>query len=235
MSNSVLRFSCDAGLEGVFPPPVPALKKAPAFYKAIQTQSSNDPQSSTVKRCVPFLDALAAGVILPLWADVHVVASGGELSLKFPNSFPQAKSLEQHGYQQMPGHPLADQPYGKLFMKFINPWVIETEPGWSCLFTSPLNHFERRIKILDGVVDTDSYYNNINFPFLWTGGDGEYFIPRGTPLVQIIPFRREDVHLEIGVTDDTRRKNTTAKLGTVMRNGYRSMFWSQRKEGAAED
>ena len=50
--------------------------------------------------------------------------------------------------------------------KFINKWLIKTPPGYSCLFVKPLNHFETRFEIISGVVDTDTYINTINFPFL---------------------------------------------------------------------
>lgn len=232
-----IKFMHDSGLENVFPSPVPALKKAPDFYKAIKSQSTSHPASGTVKRCVPFLDALSAGFIIPLWADLHVVAANGSLSLSFPDGFPAQKTIASHNYVQLPDHPLANQPYGKDFLKFVNPWLIETEEGYSCLFTSPLNHLERRIKILDGVVDTDTYYNNVNFPFLWTGGDGEFFIPKGTPLVQVIPFKREEYSLQIETVDNNKRANAQAKLGTHLRHAYRSEFWSKRKdidEGADE-
>jgi hypothetical protein len=114
-------------------------------------------------------------------------------------------------------------------MKFINPWVVETAPGYSCLFTSPLNHLETRFKLLDGVVETDTYYNSVNFPFVWTGGDGDFFIPKGTPLVQVIPYRRETFSLEVGVTDADRRTNIKARLGTHMKDSYRKEFWSKAK------
>jgi hypothetical protein len=188
-----------------------------------------------VKRCVPFLDALSAGFIIPLWADLYVVASEGQLNLSFPHNLPMQKSIHAHGYPQMPDHPKADAPYGREFLKFVNPWVIETDPGYSCLFTAPLNHLEGRFKVLDGVVDTDTYYNNVNFPFMWTGGDGEFFIPKGTPLMQVIPFRREAFSLSIGVTDDARRGTTAGVLGTHMKNAYRQEFWSRRKEQPSEE
>lgn len=232
---TTIRFTHNAGLEGVFPPPVPALKKAPDFYKAIKSQSSNHPASGTVKRCVPFLDALSEGFIIPLWADLHVVAANSTLKLSFPDNLPMQKSIESHGYIQMPDHPRAEAPYGKDFLKFVNPWVIETDPGYSCLFTAPLNHLEGRFKVLDGVVDTDTYYNNVNFPFMWTGGEGEFFIPRGTPLMQVIPFKREEFTLQVGVTDEAKRMTTTGKLGTYLRNAYRTEFWSRRKEQPEEE
>lgn len=233
---SGIRFMCEEGLLGVLPEPIQAIKKAPHYYRSIKPQTDVSPSSGTVKRCVPFLDALSAGYIIPLWCDVFVSAHNGEMKVEFPNSLPMAKSLETHGYQQAPGHPLSETPYGKTFMKFINPWVVETDPGYSCLFTSPLNHMETRLKILDGVVDTDTYYNNINFPFLWTGGDGDFVIDKGTPLVQVIPFKREEFSLSVSAVDAAKRGKVQATIGTHLKNGYRKNYWSGRsQDGGGEE
>lgn len=229
-----ITFSCDENMQGVIPEPKAALKFAPAYFKGIKPQSDNNPKNGTVKRCVPFLDALSQGFIIPLWADMWVFTKDGEITVEFPTNFPQPETLGQHGYQQVIGHPLKDKPYGRLPMKFINPWLIETDEGVSCLFTSPLNHLETRFKILDGVVDTDTYYNNVNFPFLWTGGDGEFFIKKGTPLVQVIPFRREDTELTTKTTNLDKRSHTQAVLGTKLRNGYRDEFWHKKKTDSVE-
>jgi hypothetical protein len=80
------------------------------------------------------------------------------------------------------------------------------------------------------VVDTETYYMNINFPFLWTGGDGEFFIAKGTPLVQVIPFRREVQELEVSATDMDKRKFIHSTLGTKLKNGYRDEIWHGKKD-----
>lgn len=234
MTNVI--FRCDPAHLGVFPEPVPAIKKAPAYYRAIKPQSDPNPKSATVKRCVPFMDALSFGYIIPLWADLFVHARDGSITLDFPRNLQMPSSIENHGYTQIPDHPRAGDPYGKMPMKFMNPWVVETSPGYSCLFTSPLNHMEGRIKILDGVVDTDDYYNNVNLPFLWTGGDGEFLIEKGTPLVQVIPFKREDFVMSISAVDMDKKTKTEAVLGTHLKNGYRKNYWSGRsQDGGGEE
>jgi len=224
-----ITFSCEQHMLGALPNPVPAIKMAPKYFKDVKPQISNYPGSHTVKRCVPFLDALSLGFIIPLWCDIHVVARDGELSVDFAPFFPAPETLGSHSIEQMPNYPLSKLPYGKLLMKLINPWLIQTEPGVSCAFMSPLNHMETRFKILDGVVDTDTYYNNINFPFVWTGGDGEFFIPRGTPLVQVVPFRREETSLDVGKIDMEKRTLVRSVLGTKMKYGYKDHFWSGRR------
>lgn len=224
-----LAARCESRLLGVIPNPVPAVKAIPEYFRQIKPQTDHYPGNGTVKRCVPFLDALSAGIIIPMWCDVYVFAKEGQLTINFPPNFPQADMLGSHDSAQIPKHPLAARPYGDTALKWINPWVIETEEGVSCLFTSPLNHLETRFKLLDGVVDTDTYYNSVNLPFLWTGGDGEFFIAKGTPLVQVIPFRREEPELSVGALDAERRGRTEAILGTKLKNGYRDELWHKRK------
>ena len=179
---------------------------------------------------MPFLDALTHGYIIPLWSDVYVRASNGDLTIEFPENLPMDSSLSPHGYVQVKNHPLSNDPYGNIPVKWHNPWGVKTPKGWSCLFTSPLNHLETRFKILDGVVDTDTYYNQVNFPFIWTGGDGEFYLPRGMPLVQVIPFKRTETKCSVVVQDDTKMASTSAKLGSVLRNGYRRFFWHKKQE-----
>lgn len=231
----MITFSLPEHLLGVFPEPKKAGKFLPDYYKNLEVETDKDPRQGTAKRCVPFMEAITAGFIIPLWSDLYVVAKDGGLNLSFPDNLPMQESLGHHGYQQLEGHPASDLAYGKDLLKFINPWTIETAPGISCLFTTPMNHFETRFKLVDGVVDTDSYYNPINFPFIWTGGDGEFFIKKGTPLVQVVPFLREDFgDCAIAPTDKTRQQKTKAVLGTTIKNGYRQSFWHKRKETTEE-
>lgn len=230
-----IKFLCEEHLMGVIPNPVSSLRAAPNYFKRIKPQSESHPGTGTVKRCVPFLDALSSGFIIPLWADMYLFAKNGDLSVEFPPNFPMPESLGSHPITQIPDHPMSKKPYGNIQLKFLNPWIIETDPGVSCLFTSPLNHMEGRFKLFDGVVDTDTYYNNINFPFIWTGGDGEFLIQKGTPLVQVIPFKRDVFDLEVSVADVGKRNKVTGVLGTKMKNAYREEFWHKKKNNTEQE
>jgi hypothetical protein len=48
---------------------------------------------------------------------------------------------------------------------------------------------------MPGVTDTD-YFHVVNQQVLYHGNGREVFIPRGTPLVQIIPFERKSYVIE---------------------------------------
>jgi hypothetical protein len=213
-----------------FPQPQAASKFIPNYFKSCPQQIGDNPQDGTVKRCVPFLDALTKGFIIPLWAECRIVATNGDINIQFPQNLTMPESLSTHSYDQISGHPLSNDKYGKIPLKWINPWGIQTPKGYSCLITSPLNHMENKFKILDGIVDTDTYYNQINFPFIWTAGDGDFLLPKGMPLVQVIPFKRETFKSKVVETDHKKRSIVNSKLGTVLRNGYRNMFWNKKQE-----
>lgn len=227
--ENTIEFFADEQHYDVFLPPVPSGRSMPRYFKNLKPQVNADPSSSTVKRCVPFLDALTHGYIIPMWADVWVRAVNDELEFKFPENLPMQSSLSPHDEMQIKGHPLSNEPFGNIPAKWHSPWGVKTPKGWSCLFTSPLNHLETRFKILDGIVDTDTYYNQVNFPFIWTGGEGEFLIEAGTPLVQVIPFRRETTKHVIVPQDTKKRDATVGKLGTKLRNSYRSFFWHKKQ------
>lgn len=213
-----------------FPHPQAASKFIPEYFKACPQQINDNPQDGTVKRCVPFLDALTKGFVIPLWADCRVLAANEEITIQFPENLKMDESLSRHSYQQIPNHPLSNNKYGKMPLKWINPWIIQTPKGYSCLITSPLNHMQNKFKILDAIVDTDTYYNQINFPFIWTGGEGDFLLNKGMPLVQVIPFKRENFKSKVSEIDYKKLSVTTSKLGTLLRNGYRTMFWNKKQE-----
>jgi hypothetical protein len=86
------------------------------------------------------------------------------------------------------------------------------------------------MKILEGVVDADSYTTPINFPFNLKDNTFEGMIPAGTPLAQIIPFKRESWQLDFGsekeiIKAEEQRLNIKSKFY----DAYKTMFWSKKE------
>lgn len=229
----VIEFHTKPEWKDILPAPKKASKFIPEWFKKLENQSNDNPSSGTVKRCVPFIDALSFGYIIPMWSDCWVNAQNGELNINFPSNYPFGSSIENHTYEQIRDYPLKNSTFGKNPLKWMNPWTIKTSPGYSSLFTSPLNHMETRFKILDGVVDTDTYYNQVNFPFLWLEEQGSFFIEQGTPLIQVIPFKRENwKDPQIKSVDKYKKDQVNIMLGTYLKNGYKNLFsskWSSKK------
>jgi antitoxin (DNA-binding transcriptional repressor) of toxin-antitoxin stability system len=191
-----ISFRCAPEDEGIIAQPVAAKHAMPDWFKRLpavaREELSVTNNALTVKRCMPFLDALTFGWVIPLAATVRLDISDGGASINCGWDFDK-EMISSHGVSQVAGHPRLPMPP----MKFHNYWTIVTPPGWSCLFIPPLNRPNSLFEIASGVVDTDTYHSLIHFPFFATAGEGIHTIERGTPIVQVIPFRRDSSALEM--------------------------------------
>lgn len=185
-----IQFRCASEDLGVIAEPMAAKAAIPDWFKRLapverDTISPNN-TALTVKRCMPFLDAMTAGWIIPLAATIRFEISENGTKIDCGWDFDKVM-VSPHGTAQVTGHPRLPMPP----MKFHNHWTIETPPGWSCLFVQPLNRPHPMFEIASGIVDTDMYRANIHFPFFATPNDGVYVVEKGTPIAQVIPFRRD--------------------------------------------
>jgi hypothetical protein len=106
-------------------------------------------------------------------------------------------------------------------VKFINHWVVKTAPGWSTLFIPLVNNSlsNPHFTCLGGLVDTDTYPKEVNFPAVWHTPNFDGHLPAGTPLVVAIPVKRDSVSRECFVRpmsdkefkaiDDIRKQQNT--------------------------
>jgi hypothetical protein len=91
-------------------------------------------------------------------------------------------------------------------------------------------HRESVFTILPGVVDTDTYTATVNFPMVINDPNFEGLIPKGTPIAQVIPFKREGWQMEIGSEKELKEQNNvTQKLLTQFFDRYKSTFWSRKE------
>ena len=113
--------------------------------------------------------------------------------------------------------------------KFLNPWIIKTPPGYSCLFVPPLNNADDRFSIIPAIVDTDSFTMWINFPFIVNGDkypvlDTE--LKKGTPYVQVIPFKRDSWKMKIEEQKEVE-KMWLGKYFLKKLHNYKQTFWNK--------
>jgi hypothetical protein len=225
-----IRFSCRPEDHGVIAPPVAAKTVLPDWFRKLPPvdaqQASAINHGLTVKRCMPFLDAMTTGWILPLAATVRLEIKDGGSAVDAGWEFDRVM-VSNHGAHQVAGNPKEPAPP----CKFHNYWSIRTPPGWSCLFLPPLNRPAQPFECVAGIVDTDTYAAHIHFPFFATAPDGLYVIEKGTPLVQVIPFRREDAALKAEIQAETGAEATERE--TVYRNTIASEGWYRKWARAA--
>ncbi|MCF6120384.1 DUF6065 family protein [Mesorhizobium muleiense] len=225
-----IRFSCRPEDHGVIAPPVAAKTVLPDWFRKLPPvdaqQASATNNGLTVKRCMPFLDAMTTGWILPLAATVRLEVKDGGSAVDAGWEFDRVM-VSNHGAHQVAGNPKEPAPP----CKFHNYWSIRTPPGWSCLFLPPLNRPAQPFECVAGIVDTDTYAAHIHFPFFATAPDGLYVIEKGTPLVQVIPFRREDAALKAEIQAETGAEATEREA--VYRNTIASEGWYRKWARAA--
>jgi len=218
-----IKFTNTSGYKDLLKP-VPAYTMVPDWYKQTDSYIGGDKKPNgegqtlaTIKRCMPVFDAIAAGYLILLPADVWVSIKDGEQIFEW-SSF---NLISFHPIEQAPLHPAKNEhPYAK----FINHWAIKTPKGYSVEIVQPA-HRESVFTILAGVVDTDTYYAPINFPMTINDPNFEGIIPKGTPIAQVIPFKRESWQMEIG--DDSDRNDqysVISELNTRFFDRYKNMF-----------
>lgn len=212
----VIEFIGEHSLFRIMPQPRPASKHIAKWWKRISTkpelpggQQTNLPRdqlgqvSMTAKHCLPLLDGMSLGYTIVAAVDINVRTSsdGRHMEINCGNTYNGASQHDpfQLGGERAPGYPMPA-------IKFHNPWMIKTRPGYSTLFVPPLNWIgedEDRFTCFAAVVDTDEYPKHVNFPGLFHKRDFNGVIPAGTPLVTAIPFKRADVPKEVVVRQMT--------------------------------
>src|SRR5260370_372658 len=80
----------------------------------------------------------------------------------------------------------------QMTLTFRCPRELEATPGYSILFTHPVNRADLPFTTFTGLVDCDTFHDSpVNFPARWhdTGFNG--VLPKGTPVAQCLPVKRE--------------------------------------------
>jgi len=228
-------FRCDPALEAVLPRPEPAKQGLPDWLKRAPMEAFSEFHGRdirTVKQCPPFVDAMTAGFLIPLPCDVRCDKGTftWDWDLPQPSTPEQTRApLNFHVAAQLTGTPLAQGE--RPAIKFNSFWTIELEPGWSLLATHPINRFDLPFRTLTGLIDSDRFHEiGIFFPALWTDPDYVGVLPKGLPVVQCIPVKREALELsfESMNAEQLARFSTTSQEILGEPGIYKSRFRAKR-------
>lgn len=237
--TDVIEFLCDPNDYGVIPEPIPAGRKIPDWFRKIPpymspkvARDSFDGPAMTAKKCLPMVDAMTTGVIIPLYGDVNI-RSNKDCSLIEASKNPFGGAIiEFHNRNQLAGKD-NDHILKGPAIKFVNRWVIKTAPGWSTLFVPCLNSLETRFTCLSALVDTDKYIKEVNFPAIWNVPDFDEILPAGTPLVTAIPIKRSSMKYKVKPRAmNTKELDIREKIYKIQqsRNHYYTQELRDRKE-----
>ena len=224
--------------------PEPIKFNIPDWFKDLK----HGVRDRTVKGCFPFLDAITSGYLLKMPVDYyfeHNVLDEGKRTTTYSSSLSDYKLhifndinlnkniFEKHLTKQLGERcPLVHKNLDLNIHKILNPWTIKTPPGYSCLFVPPLNNTDDRFSIISGIVDTDKFENEINFPFIINGDKYPALkttLLLGTPYVQVIPFKRDNWKMSLNsIEHKTDQLNKADYFLKNIINRYKSNGWSKK-------
>lgn len=237
MKNILQFVARDEVVWQAFEKPVPASTMIPDWWKNAKPYEET-PQSPSgrdfamingnpnfsFKKCVPMLDPMMTGYIIPLWADVYVERSMGEVSsiswktkLKgvFADHHPSAKYVESP-----PG-------YSSVF-KYLNGWIPVTPKGYSILVTAPFGYRNLPFQAIPGIIDSDTCMTDPVIPG-WFREDFSGLLEKGTPMAQIIPFKRSEWKSTFGyLKDGDYEKINEGGYNTKIFNHYMKNHWKKK-------
>jgi hypothetical protein len=216
----LIEFHTKPEFLGKIPEPFPASRAVPDWIKHLPIDREGEP---TIKRCAPFLQAVTAGYIIPVPFDIQFACSPeGEVSFQWTPMMPQ-----RHLPSQQIGTPFA----AAKIIKFINPWMVKTPPGYSTLFIRPFNRFDCPFIPLTGIVETDTYIGAVQLPSIsQMPPNSSYTLPRGAPLVQIVPILRESWTSTAQVLDDAQLQKSTEAYAENQ-HLYKHVNWRKMEYG----
>jgi hypothetical protein len=230
--NKILFYpASDFAAKHIDPPATASSSNIPDWYRDLPKYINNDKSfkkyentnNLTVKSCLPVVDSFTMGYTIQLYCDVQVTRPNGNIQFDWnfatneiqPPVTVRPENDQKVGWKNIYG-------YEELSFNWMPQWSIKTPKGYSSFFVHPLNRPDLPFYTLDGVIDTDSWGVAGNHPFLLKK-DWEGIIPVGTPIIQIIPFKREPWFSEVdkNISDESTKKY-------FLRNRYLKDFYKKK-------
>lgn len=221
------------------PDPGPASKFIPKWY---QRQPGNiddnmianvGQPANTVKKCMPIFDSLTAGYIITLPLDIYIDATDpNQLQKQIPAAMGgfKAEIFATHDRKQYGEMPIDEEIYHRDLLRIFPFWVVGTSEGVSSLFMQPMHRLDSPLQALPGIIDTDKYPSDGHLSFM-IKKNFKGIIPQGTPLVQIMPFKRESFEMEFISPEETEKYLTPLrmKLRSSFSNSYKNKFRTKKE------
>ena len=159
------------------------------MYKISASEIDSLPISAGLKYCVPFLDSLLVGYALPLPFEIMVKQTENGPVISWNNDEPHFAPV---GKREDNDAALIPVPSGCSDSHFV--WltknIINIPKGFSVILGHPLNRYDLPFITLSGIIDSTVLHEG-QIPF-FIKKDFEGIIPAGTPIAQIIPFKKEN-------------------------------------------
>ena len=214
--------------------PKPANKFIPEWWKNVPFDLNLEKEkyrfdSNMVRQCPAFPDLFSSGYILPMWADTTFYfdkeTNEYEWKCGSANSPFKINVFDSFQFTDHANYQYKDKVASVVF-QFINPWYLKLPKGYS-VFQIPLfYHQKEKYEILPGTYDPYNA-NTDKLEVAYFGDKEEIFIKRGTPLVQYIPYKKEN--FDFGFRDQNENDIKEEYRSQVKRIGHFKNWYAQNR------
>lgn len=217
-------------IHDVIPSPSSAINFVPTWLKTIPKLPP--PNQDSPKKCMPFMDTFTTGYIQELIVDVKFTYIGKDVEGAdiFNYTYneelkPLSSRKERRGANNLLPH------FGGFYNAEFNWnsfWEPLTPPGYSTVYTHPLNRPDLPFYTFTGIIDTDIYPVHGPIPFILRQGF-EGIIPAGTPIYQIFFIKRETWISNKQKFEENFIDKIRFKAKRFLESGYKNIFWNKKE------
>jgi len=218
----------------VCPKPFPASQALPRWWKDASPyiKSKKNPDGKKIiienlesnasfKKCTPMLDLLSSGYIVPLWADVQITIEDGNPLITWRV---QKNVFDLHYGQEVE----IPDGYQKTQFKFLNQWIPKLPKGYSALIIACPGYPNNPFKPIQAIIDYDKTTHPLSPP-MYLKNNFEGIIEKGTPMFQIIPFKRNNWISKFSFLEDGQYLiNMDRDVKATIVNNYVKDFWEKK-------
>lgn len=200
-------------------PVVPAKKLIPSWFKKLPNMVEYYNNHGTIKTCPGIVNYLRSGFILRSWLDTIIETTDSYIKFSYPNGEAPPNYLSTMDAMTF-------NKDVKEYKEYSHPVVIKWDLGWYCqapkgynlMFAPTQYHPNLNFTTAMGITDT-RIEESLNSPAAWHPTEQFVFIPAGTPVLQVIPFKREEYDYDV----------VCAKEKDIKREFIKQTRWLQKK------
>lgn len=111
---------------------------------------------------------------------------------------------------------------------WIQPFEFNVPKGYSILITHPFNRYDLPFITMSAIIDVDVFPQRAEVTF-YLKSDFSGVIKRGTPIFQVIPFKREKWESEVLPYNESWRLKWVNLSRNVFGGAYRENFWHKKE------
>lgn len=175
------------------PPFINSVEKYPSWFLRVHKNKGS------LRRCAGINDYYNTGVTLPCWTTFNFrPGSDGNWESRgagfgFNHMETDISKIDGFPFESTGECPISSIRASGMehaqYPKLVNPWRVQTAPGWSVLLLPVMWEPNKNYDVLPAVVHAD-FYHTMNI-VLNIKTDSPFTIKWGTPLAHLIPFERK--------------------------------------------